>query len=118
VKGLGVACSGIHCKAPLSFTRKFPHHFRNARHSREILRHIREISVIPAKSSAIHAKIPVIPACFWRESSVFGLGNICKTPPVILRVAKRSRRIQTPRRSCDFAQDDWRQGNAEVFKEL
>ena len=29
-----------------------------------------------------------------------------KTPPVILRVAKRSRRIHTPHGSCDFAQDD------------
>ena len=33
-------------------------------------------------------------------------------PPVILRVAKRSRRIHTPHGSCGFAQDDkrWMRG--------
>ncbi len=39
-----------------------------------------------------------------------------QNPPVILRVAKRSRRIQTPHGSCDFAQDDrrWMQSYVEV----
>jgi hypothetical protein len=34
--------------------------------------------------------------------------RILCTPPVILRVAKRSRKIQTPHGSCGIKQDDKR----------
>jgi len=45
-----------------------------------------------------------------------GLWESLDNPLVILRVAKRSRRIHTPHGSCDFAQDDkrWMQGCSEV----